>query len=195
MKKAWILVVFGILALPVIIGAGEASGRADAAGEPEITYAVENSDDGQLIVKETVIVGAAVEDVWRAYTTAEGYARWAAVAAEIDLRPGGTIRATYRADGDLTGEGVNTVRIVNFVPERLLTLQAEVSDNWPQVLKRDAANLYNVVLFEPLGPGKTRIISYGLGYTDSPELREMMAFFEQANRGLYQKLIAAVARE
>jgi uncharacterized protein YndB with AHSA1/START domain len=156
---------------------------------PASTYNVEATEEGQLIVTETITVDAPVDRVWKAYTTSEGYAAWAAVAAEVDLQPGGTIRATYDPDGDLEGENVNTLHIVNYVPERLLTLQAEVSPNWPNVMKRDADNLYNVIIFKELGPEKTRIISYGLGYTDSPELRGMMQFFEKANQRLYQKLI------
>ncbi len=182
----------GFLTLTMVVGANDSVIRTDAANEPVITYDLEKSDDGQLIVKETVTVAATIEDVWQAYTTSEGYAQWAAVAAEVDLRPGGSIRATYNVDGDLTGDDINTVHIINFVPERLLTLQAEVSANWPEVLQRDAANLYNVVLFESLEPKKTRITSYGLGYTDSPELRQMMKFFKEANRSLYEKLIASL---
>ncbi|MCA9278821.1 MAG: SRPBCC domain-containing protein [Phycisphaeraceae bacterium] len=163
-----------------------------AQGVPEITHAVHETDDGGLVVQETVTVHAPIERVWAAYTTSDGYASWAAVAADVDLRPGGTIRTTYREDGDLTGDGVNTLHIVNYVPMRLLTLQADVSANWPEVLKRDAANLYNVILFDSLDPTTTRVASYGLGYTDSPELRRMMAFFEQANRGLYEKLIESL---
>lgn len=159
---------------------------------PEITYAVQATAEGQLVVVETVTVRAPIERVWDAYTTPDGYASWAAVAADVDLRPGGTIRTTYREDGDLTGDDVNTLHIVNYVPMRLLTLQADVSANWPEVLKRDAANLYNVILFDSVNPTTTRITSYGLGYTDSPELRQMMAFFEQANRRLYEKLIESV---
>ncbi len=47
-----------------------------------------------------------------------------------------------------------------------------------------------MILFDSLAPGRTRVTSYALGYTDSPELRRMMGFFEQQNRGLYERLIA-----
>ncbi len=192
MKALLTLIVGGFLTLAMIAIADDSTSNTDATNEPAITYAVESSDDGQLIVKETVTIAAAIKDVWQAYTTSKGYAQWAAAAAEVDLRPGGSIRATYRADGDLTGDDIITLHIVNFVPERLLTLKAEVSTNWPEILQRDAKNLYSVVLFESLGPKKTRITSYALGYTDSPELRQMLKFFEQANHGLYKKLIASL---
>ena len=182
-------IVFGLAALSTgLIDPDEAQQNVELP-ESVVTYNIEATEDGQLIVTETVTLDAAVESVWKAYTTSKGYSAWAAVAAVVDLRPGGTIRATYSPDGDLEGENVNTLHIVNYVPERLLTLQAEVAPNWPNVMKRDADNLYNVILFKELGPEKTRIISYGLGYTDSPELRGMMQFFEKANQKLYQKLI------
>ncbi len=195
MKTALTLAICGLLAINIIEAPDSPTSRENATNQPDISYAVQKSDDGQLIVKETVIIPASIEDVWHAYTTSEGYAQWAAVAAEIDLRPGGIIRSTYNPNGDLEGDDTNLVHIINFVPERLLTMQAEVSENWPEVLKRDAANLYNVVLFESLEPKRTRIISYGLGYTDSPELRQMMKFFEKANRHLYQRLIDALEED
>ncbi len=52
-----------------------------------------------------------------------------------------------------------------------------------------ADNLYNVILFEELAPDRTRIVSYGLGYRDTEEMRKLMNFFVSANKTLYRKLI------
>ena len=174
--------------------AARAQEQLDDAAAP-ITYNIEATDDGSIIVLETIEINAPVTRVWAAYTTAEGYQSWAAPVASVDLRPGGRIRTSYDAEAGLDGDAVNTLKIVNYVPHRLLTLQAEVSDNWPDVLKRDADNLYNVILFDDLGDDRTRVTSYGLGYSDTPELRRMMQFFEQNNQMLYKKLIDAVERE
>lgn len=168
------------------------AGVAWPRDEERITYRIDRTEDGGVVVTETVVVEASVGEVWKAYTTADGYTEWAAPSASIDLRAGGEIRTSYDTENGLDGAHVNVLRIINFVPERLLTLQADVSPNWPDVLKKDADNLYNVVLFESLDDGRTKITSYGLGYTDSPELRELMAFFERANHGLYAKLIASL---
>ena len=129
---------------------------------------------------------APVEDVWKAYTTAEGWTAWASPKAEIDLRVGGTIRTAYR--GEIGGRYTNTLHIVNYVPERLLTLRAELSSNWPEIMQEDAESLSNVILFEETEDGVTRIQSFGIGYSDAPEYDQLMSFFIKANKGLYENL-------
>jgi hypothetical protein len=47
-----------------------------------------------------------------------------------------------------------------------------------------------VILFEPVSEERTRLVSYGLGYRDSEEMRELMNFFVTANTQLYERLIA-----
>ena len=49
-----------------------------------------------------------------------------------------------------------------------------------------------MVLFEEVAPNKTRLISYGLGYRDNKEMRDLMNFFIKANKTLYTRLIAAL---
>lgn len=162
--------------------------------EPEtpgrVSYAIESTADGSLVVSEIIDINAPIDKVWAAYTTSGGYESWAAPHARIDLRPGGQILASYDVEKGFDSENTVSLTIVNFVPERVLTLQADIGKNWPEILRRDAVNLYNVILFEELGEAQTRITSYALGYRDSEELRGMMQFFEEQNRMLYGRLIA-----
>ncbi len=81
------------------------------------------------------------------------------------------------------------------MPNTLLTLRADLSENWPEVMQQDADNLSNVILFERLGPEHTRLRSYGIGYRDHAEYDTLMKFFIEANRGLYVKLIEYVERQ
>jgi hypothetical protein len=84
------------------------------------------TDAGELVLIQEISISATVEDVWAAYTTSEGWTGWAAPKAEIDLRVGGTIRTAYA--GEIGGENTNTLQIVNYVPNRLLTLRADVKE-------------------------------------------------------------------
>jgi len=77
---------------------------------------------------------------------------------------------------------------VNYVPNELLTLRAEIAPNWPDVLKEDADRLSNVILFDELDSDRTRLRSYGIGYRDTAELRDLLAFFEDANSDLMERL-------
>ena len=176
-----------IIASLLLAGCGPATTEGDpppAAEGP--TSEIVETDAGELVLIQAVSISAAVEDVWRAYTTAEGWTGWAAPKAEIDLRVGGTIRTAYA--GEIGGEYTNTLEIVNYVPNRLLTLRADVSDNWPDILKKDAERLSNVILFEAISPTTTQIQSFGIGYTASPELEQLMSFFIGANEGLLENL-------
>lgn len=146
------------------------------------------TDSNDLILLQEVVVEAPVEEVWNAYTTEEGWRSWASPVVEIDLRAGGTIRTHYGADAKIGDPGTNTLHILNYVPLRLLTLQAEVEDRWPEVMKQDAGNLMNVIIFESPTPAQTRILSYGVGYRDSEAYTELMNFFIPANEGLFKVL-------
>ena len=143
---------------------------------------------GEMILAQEIVVEASLARVWEAYTTSAGWMAWAAPRAEVDLRAGGTIRTHYGAEASIGDPGTNTLHIVNYVPEKVLTLRAEISDRWPEVMKEDAGNLMNVILFDARGETETLIRSYGVGYRDLPAYDELMDFFIPANEGLFEKL-------
>ncbi|MDY7094838.1 MAG: SRPBCC domain-containing protein [Acidobacteriota bacterium] len=162
-----------------------AVGAAEGEG---VRSEVLKTDAGELILLQELVVEAPVARVWEAYTTGAGWQAWAAPVAEVDLRIGGEIRTHYAAEGKIGDPGTNVVHIVNYVPEQILTLQAELSERWPEVMKEDAGNLMNVIVFDAEGEARTRIRSYGVGYRDLPAYDKLMEFFIPANEGLLRKL-------
>ena len=184
------------LMLTLLIGVAGSPARATGqpAADPDerITSRVETTAAGELILVETVEIRASLAAVWEAFTTPAGYASWAAPVVEIDLRVGGTIRTHYDPSAQIGDADTIVLRVVSYVPERLLTLQADISQNWPAIISEQAAQLYNVILFEPVTDDHTRVVSYGLGYRDSDDMRDMMNFFITANAQLYAKLVATL---
>ena len=174
--------------IPLQISSPEPTKQEDPESSA-ITSRVETTDAGERILIHEVLINASVEDVWRAHTTDAGWALWSSPLVEIDLRVGGTIRTHYDEDAKLGDPGTNTLHIVNYVPRRVLTLKADISQNWPEVLKQDGDRLTNVILFEELDDNRTRLISYGIGYRDTPEYDNLMKFFISANEQLYGKLL------
>ena len=172
-------------ALLVALLVGAAANGEDAAA---VESRVETTAADELILAQEVHVEAPIADVWAAYTTSAGWMAWAAPVAEVDLRAGGTIRTHYEPDARIGDPGTNTLHILNYVPERVLTLQAELSERWPAVMQADAEHLMNVVLFDDLGAEGTRIRSYGVGYRADPAYDELMAFFVPANERLFEAL-------
>lgn len=174
--------------------AADRSGEAGASSS-NISSRVEKTDAGGRTLIEEIIVDASVGAVWDAYTTAEGWRGWAAPVAQVDLRPGGTIRTHYGPDAKIDDPGTIVLHIVNLVPRRILTLRADPQDNWPEAMKRDAEHLMNIIVFDALPDHRTRITSYGVGYGAAPEYDKLLGFVSKANRGLYEKLIAYLEAE
>ncbi len=149
---------------------------------------VVKTPSGELALVQSFTVNVPVEDVWRAYTTAEGWKAWSAPIAEIDLRAGGTIRSHYTPTAKIGDPGTITLRIVNYLPLKLLTLQAELTGHFEGFTPEDSARMYSVTTFEKLSENATRVVSYGLGYLDNPKNRELLDFFLGANEKLFLKL-------
>ncbi len=168
-----------------------ASSDPAASAEPWLQSQT-HADEDQLVLIHEVHLRASPDAVWAAHTTTEGWEAWAAPVAAVDLRVGGTIQTHYGPGAAIGDPGTTTLHIVNYAEPRLLTLQAEPSPSWPPPFQADAQRMYNVILFEPLPEGGTRVVSFGLGYRDTPEHRQILDFFEQANEGLYAKLRAYV---
>lgn len=165
---------------------------AHATRDEPVLSRVQTTEAGERILVQEVWIDAPPEEVWPAYTTNEGYAAWAAPVVEVDLRVGGTIRTHYVPTAKLGDAGTNTLHIVNYVPNELITLRADVAPNWPEVMKQDGDKLTNVILFDRLPGDATRIRSYGIGYRDTPEYDDLLTFFRAANDRLHHALKAWV---
>lgn len=187
MKRATTALLLALSAglVPVLPGNGQEQDQAPSS----VTSTLLETDSGQLVLAQTFVVQAPVSAVWKAYTTEEGWTSWASPKAKIDLRPGGTIRTQYDTSAEVGDPGTITLHVVNSVPERLLTLRAEISDHFPAIMKADDGNLMQVTVFEAIGEDRTRVSAYGVGYRDVPEYRELIKYFEPANVGLYEVLI------
>ncbi|MEM7558168.1 MAG: SRPBCC domain-containing protein [Planctomycetota bacterium] len=157
--------------------------------EKSVQSEVTTAENGDIFMTQEVVIDAPIKKVWAAYTTSEGWQGWVAPVAKVDLKIGGLIKTNYRKDGKLTDDDAITLHVINYVPERMLTLQAELADNFPKILKAREKQMYNVITFGSLKDDKkTKLVSYGIGYKDSPELQSMMKFFIQANEQSYLKL-------
>ena len=50
------------------------------------------------------VIDAPIDEVWKVFSTSEGYKVLGPALADVDLRVGGAIRSRYRADGVLGDE-------------------------------------------------------------------------------------------
>ncbi len=166
-----------------------------AEEEKRVTSHISTADNGDVFVAQESVVDASAKKVWAALTTTESWQAWAAPVVSVDLKIGGVIKTNYKERGTVDDETANTLHIINYVPERVLTLQAEVSNNWPDVLKEREKQLFNVITLEPITGSRTKVVSHGIGYRDTPELQRLLKFFVPPNAMLYEKLIKYVEKK
>ena len=168
--------------------------KISAQTSDKISSQIENTENGDVFLIQKVMIDAPLAKCWAAYTTTQGWQNWVAPVAQVELEIGGTIKTNYRPEGSVDDDDTVVLKVVNYVPERILTLQANVTENFPEIMKADAERLFNVIEFERIDDEQTRVTSYGIGYKDTPEYQRLLKFFVTANEGTYEKLIAYVER-
>jgi hypothetical protein len=84
---------------------------AVSAEVPTEEYRVE---DGSRVIRQEIVVNAALEDVWRAFTAKEGWESWAVPFAHVELAAGGLIETSY--DASPMREGQHSRRFAAALP-------------------------------------------------------------------------------
>ena len=128
-----------------------------------------------------------VAEVWKLFTTADGYKKTGVAHAEVDLRIGGAIRSHYDPKGRLGDTDTIVNEILAFDPERMLTLRIrQAPASFPH---RDmAGQIWTVMYFNEAGAGMTQVKIVGLGYTDDPQSQALRRFFEAGNKATLDRI-------
>ncbi|SFT89196.1 Uncharacterized conserved protein YndB, AHSA1/START domain [Lishizhenia tianjinensis] len=154
-----------------------------------IISTVDSTNASEIVLIQSFTVHSSIDSVWKAFTTKEGLENWSVPLAEVDLKIGGSIQSNYNPAGKIGDSTTIYTHIINYVPYKLLTLQAEVSEHFPEFMKADAKDFYNVILFEELKDDQVQITSYGIGYKNTPKYLSLLKFFIAGNESSYKELI------
>ena len=157
--------------------------------EKRVISMIDSTKTPELVLIQEFTIKAPIDSVWNAYTTKKGWESWAVPLAEVDLKVGGFIKTNYNKEGKIRDKTTIVTHIINYVPKKLLTLQAEITDNFPEFMKEDAKNFYNVISFDELKNGETNVKSYGIGYKNNPKHLSLMKYFISANEKTLMNLI------
>lgn len=142
------------------------------AAEPQVTEAM---------------INAPIAEVWRVFTTSEGYRKLGVAEAEVDLKIGGLIRTHYEA-GRLGDPQTIEQEILAYEPERMIaTRVVKAPANFPH--REAIAGTWSVIYFASIAGETTHVRLVGLGYDDSEASRAMRTFFEQGNRATLDHLV------
>jgi uncharacterized protein YndB with AHSA1/START domain len=143
---------------------------------------------GGRVIELSALVKAPVDAVWAAFTTAEGFAKWAAPFARIDLRVGGQFETSYNASA-VSGAADNIRNeIVALVPLRLVVIRnvqapPKAPFDTPSFQKTQTA-----IHFQPLDAQTTRVTLQNAGYLDGPGFDSSYQHFLAGNTWTLGKL-------
>jgi uncharacterized protein YndB with AHSA1/START domain len=176
----------GVFMVAVTLGGlGGGSGPA-RAGDATTTQAATVDYLAPLVTEG--VVNAPVAEVWKVFSTAEGFKKMGVAKCELDLRIGGLIRTHYNPQGVLGDEGTIQNEILAFEPERMIAFRIhQPPKNFP-FAEATWKSTWSVVLLTDLGERRTHVRLAGLGYTDTEESRKMRQFFESGNAWVMQHL-------
>lgn len=163
--------------------------------EKRVVSTIDSTESPELVLIQELTVAAPIDSVWSAYTTKRGWENWAVPLAEVDLKVGGTIKTNYNDQGKIGDSTTIVTHIINYVPKKLLTLQAELTDNFPEFMKEDSEDFYNVIYFDQLENGHTNIKSFGIGYKNNAKYLSLLNYFIPANEKTLMNLIGYLEQD
>ena len=184
--------LLALLAYPLARGEEPAPAPDDGA----VVDSSYDAPDGTRVLRQSIVVPATLEQVWKIWTTAEGWKSFAVPFAVVDFRVGGMIETSYDAQAK-PGLPTNIRnRILAYLPLHMIALQAEQAPpNFPA--PELLPELFAVMQFDTLEGERVRITVSGIGYREGERYDLVYRMFEQGNawtlRKLRQMMLAARA--
>jgi uncharacterized protein YndB with AHSA1/START domain len=135
------------------------------------------------------IINAPPAEVWKVFSTGEGFKKLGVAKAEVDLRPGGLIRTHYSPEGVLGDEGTIQNQIMAFEPERMIAFRIfQPPKGFP--FKEAWKKTWSVATFTDLGDRRTNLRLAMQGFGTDEESLAMREFFVKGNEWTMKKLQA-----
>jgi uncharacterized protein YndB with AHSA1/START domain len=125
-----------------------------------------------------VVVPATIDDVWTAFTTAEGLSSWLWRDVRVDARPGGDWLAIFPQS---TAGGT----IVSLTPKRQIVISAMAPDRFPEVRKTRTLATFELL---PLSPTSTKVTLVQTGWKSGPEWDAAYDYLAGGNAELLNQL-------
>ncbi|HEY7191773.1 MAG TPA: SRPBCC domain-containing protein [Vicinamibacterales bacterium] len=152
----------------------------------------QDKPDAVSFVNEGTI-NAPIAEVWKVWSTSEGYKTVGVALADVDLRVGGLIRSRYAADGTLGDEQTIENEILAFEPPRMIAFRIhKTPSNFP--FKDAWKHTWTVVTLTALPDGRTHMRAASLGFGSDPESMAMRRFFERGNAQTLETMAAHFER-
>jgi len=157
-----------------------------------VATAAEDTSGSVSFVNERTL-DAPIAEVWKTWSTTEGYKRLGPALTDVDFRIGGLIRARYDAHGELGDAMTIENEIMAFEPPRMLAIRIhKIPANFPY--KEAWKRTWTVLTLTPLPDGRTHVRAASLGFGTDAESVAMRRFFERGNEDTLDTLSSYLVR-
>lgn len=133
------------------------------------------------------VVRAPASEVWKVFSTAEGFKKLGPAQCDMDFRVGGLIRTHYNPKGVLGDEGTIQNRIIAYEPGRMVSIRISTPPKGFPFGEETWGKVWTVITLTDIGD-RTHLRMSGLGYPNTEEGKQMRDFFEKGNRWVMQYL-------
>jgi uncharacterized protein YndB with AHSA1/START domain len=143
------------------------------------------ADTSPLVVEG--IINAPPAEVWKVFSTSEGFKAFGVAQCDMDFRPGGLIRGSYDPKVSIDDPRTIQNRILAYEPERMMAFRIDrppAGFPFPNAWKET----WTVATLADLGDGRTALRLAGMGYTSDEESQKMREFFSAGNAWSMKKL-------
>jgi uncharacterized protein YndB with AHSA1/START domain len=127
------------------------------------------------------VVKAPVSEVWKVFSTADGFKKLGSALCEIDFRIGGLIRSHYNPKGTLGDEGTIQNEILSYEPERMIAFRIQKPPKGFPFVEETWKQTWSVATLTDMGNGQTHLRLTGMGYPATEDGAKMRKFFEDGN--------------
>lgn len=144
------------------------------------------------------VVKAPAAEVWKVFSTSEGFKKLGCAHCDMDLRIGGQIRSHYDPKGVLGDDGTIHNEILSYEPGHMLSIRIKKPPKGFPFAEETWKATWTVISLTDLGEGQTRVRMAGLGYPATEDGQKMRKFFDEGNayvlKFLQSKFDAATAK-
>lgn len=130
-----------------------------------------------LMIRKAVEVEASADEVFKAWTTTEGVKTFFAANASVELAVNGDYEMYFdpsQPDGLKGSEGC---KVLSFVPGEMFSFTWNAPPTMPDVRKE---RTWVVLLFKSLGPEKTQVYLFHLGWQVGEQWQKALKYFTSA---------------
>jgi uncharacterized protein YndB with AHSA1/START domain len=136
-------------------------------------------------IEKSVLVNAALDDVWQAWTTREGIVSFFAPDAKVEPRVGGAFEIYIDPGAPAGLKGADDMRFLALQPKQMISFDWNAP---PHLAEARRQRTFVIVRFAPVGDKSTQVSLHHTGWGSGGEWDKAYDYFDKAWGGVLGNL-------